>query len=429
MRRRVCIVLVILLACAGCGFFPPAPPVVEGPRLRSVDGGPGYYAGFAPTLPTSPEYFPVAVWLESVVEPGDVQLDRQMGINTYAGLTTNSDLGQVEREGSFALTGWTASGASGFMLADEADMWAGAGSAPWSGMYPGEGDICVPASSSCGFTVQESLAGTAPPGMLVYTNYGKGVTFWQSDSDAGRFVNEFQDVVSADNYWFTDPFICGPSEGGAALNGGQPLPAEECRSAANYGWTIDRMRELVEPEGSRPVWALVEVGHPFQEPAGGSIEGPEIRAAVWSSIIHGARGIVYFNHSFGGDCTTQHVLRGPCGDTVRPWVEGINAQIALLAPVLNAPFADGVAASSQDVDLATKLHDGALFVLAASTGDGAQEVTIDVACSGALTAVVIGEERSVPVTDGAIRDVFTDANAVHLYELVGGDTCGLGDGS
>ncbi|WDF34215.1 hypothetical protein PTW37_04630 [Arthrobacter agilis] len=365
------------------------------------------------------------MWLESVVEPGDVLLDRGMGINTYAGLTSNSDLEQVVREGSFAIPGWPASGASGFMLADEVDMWAGAGADDWSGLYPGEGEICSPASAACGFTVLQSLADSAPPGTMLYTNYGKGVTFWHSDADAARFVNEFQDVLSADNYWFTDPFICGPSEGGAVLNGGQPLPAEDCRRARNYGWTVDRVRSLVEPEGSKPVWALVEVGHPFQEESGGSIDGPEIRAAVWSSIINGARGIVYFNHSFGGRCTTQHVLREPCGDAVRPWVEKTNRQITALAPVLNSPFVDGFATSHQEVDIAAKLSDGTFHLLVASTGDGPQRVAIDLACGGSRTAVVDGEGRSIPVRDGVLVDEFDDANSVHLYTLLGGGTCGL----
>ena len=64
------------------------------------------------------------------------------------------------------------------------------------------------------------------------------MTFWEGDADAATFLNEFQDVVSADNYWFTDPFICGPGEGGAVLAGGQQLEPEKCRLAANYGWTV-----------------------------------------------------------------------------------------------------------------------------------------------------------------------------------------------
>jgi hypothetical protein len=188
---------------------------------------------------------------------------------------------------------------------------------------------------------------------------------------------------------------------------------------------VERVRGLVDPVGSKPVWALVEVGHPSQQSSGGSIEGPEIKAAVWSSLIHGARGIVYFNHSFGGDCISQHVLRDTCGDAVRPWVEAVNRQIEDLAPVLNAPFVDGFATSDQGIDVAARLHDGNLFLMAGSTSVDPQQVEIKLACGKAHTAVVLGEDRNIPITDNAFQDDFDDANAVHLYQLVGGDTCGL----
>ena len=63
-----------------------------------------------------------------------------------------------------------------------------------------------------------------------------------------------------------------------------------------------------------PIWGFVEVGWPFTETAaqgGRQIQPAEIQAAVWHEIIAGARGIIYFNHSFGGPEQTQHVLRDP----------------------------------------------------------------------------------------------------------------------
>ncbi len=53
----------------------------------------------------------------------------------------------------------------------------------------------------------------------------------------------------------------------------------------------------------------MEVGWPFTETAAQgarAIQPEEIQAAVWHSLIAGARGIVYFNHSFGGPDQTQH---------------------------------------------------------------------------------------------------------------------------
>src|SRR4051812_31573798 len=74
---------------------------------------------------------------------------------------------------------------------------------------------------------------------------------------------------SADTYWFTDPNIHSQWEGGALLNGAtRPLSDAETRLAANYGYTIDRMRYLDGLDGEhQPIYAFVEVGWPFTETA------------------------------------------------------------------------------------------------------------------------------------------------------------------
>jgi hypothetical protein len=388
--------------------------------LRQVDGGPGFYGRFENSLPAAPEYFPLGVWLESVVEADNVRKDKAVGLNTYVDLTANSNLDLLRPAGVHAVTSGRSPASSGHVLADEADMWAGPGSAEWTGKWPGQGEVCNPAGAPCGYSVQRTLSATIHNKTLEYANYGKGVSFWESDQEASVFVNEFQDVVSVDNYWFTDPNICGQYEGGAKLGGGRKLTDPECRLAANYGWTVDRVRSLIRPSGSKPVWALVEVGHPSTENLAPSITGPEIRAAVWSSLIHGARGIVYFNHSFGGPCLSFHILREPCGDVIRPWVTAVNAQITALAPVLNAPFLDGALAHGAGVDAAVKVHGGALYVFAGSAQAGAQQAEFTLGClPAAVTATVLDENRTVTISNGTFRDAFADGNAVHLYRIDG----------
>jgi hypothetical protein len=389
-------------------------------QLRPVDGGPDYFTKFPNSLPSDPSYFPVGVWLESLIEPADALKDRQVGLNLYVDLTSNSDITHATTQGMRALVSGTVPGA-GRVLSDEPDMWAGPGDAVWTGKWPGTGPICSPENQSCGYTVQRELRKTVPAGALVYTNYGKGVTFWETNEQAAVFVNECQDVVSADNYWFTDPNICGPSEGGAVFAAGAQLAPEKCRLAANYGWTVDRMRALVKPVASKPVWAFVEVGHPFTEANAPTISGPQIRAAVWSSLIHGARGIVYFNHNFGGDCQSQHVLRDPCGDAVRPLVTEVNGQITRLAPVLNAPFLDNALSHGPGTDAAVKVHGGSLYVLAGSAQAGQQDALFQLNCLAGTDAAVtvLDENRTVAMTKGAFSDHFADGNAVHLYRIDG----------
>jgi hypothetical protein len=409
---------------------PPSPAPAAGvPGLRPVDGGPDYYARFTAGLPVDPSFFPVGVWFESVRTSADTELDSAAGLNTYVELTEDSDLGLVRRAGMHAVHGLPGAGEEtvGRLLADEPDMWGGPGSGPWTGHYPGQGEICVDPEQRCGFTVQQAVGSGYPDdGRMRYANYGKGVTFWWDDASAARFVNEFQDVVSADNYWFTDGYICGPTEGGVLVGATGRLPDDECRLAANYGRTVDRVRALVQPAGSRPVWAFVELGHPSAEDELPTIAPEEVRAAVWSSLIHGARGIVYFNHSFGGPCESQHVLRDPCYAGTRAEVTRLNRQIARLAPVLNAPFADQVTTVAGAVDTMTKWAGGELYVVAGAAQDRAQTAAFTLSCVRTGTVHVVDEDRTIPLRAGSFRDRFADGNAVHVYRVEGTGSCGLG---
>lgn len=409
------------LGLAACVPFPAEAEPGPAPTWRAVDGGAGYYGRFDPTLPDTPDYFPVGVWLESLTDPDDVRRDLEAGLNTYVELTENSDLTLLEGSGSLAMVGRDDPLADGFVLADEADMWAGAGDATWTGLWPGQGEVCAPVGdvTACGFTVQETVRSQLPATGLTYANYGKGVAFWLGEADAARFVNDYSDVVSVDTYWFTDPNICGAGEGGGLLGGGRALAEDECRRAANYGRTVDHVRSLVQPAGTQPVWAFIELGHPFSEDDAPTITGPQVRAAVWSSVIHGARGIVYFNHSFGGDCESFHLLREPCGDAVRPWVAEVDRQLAELAPALNAPFLDGAVtvdgARDDRVDTAVKVDGADQYLLAAATQDGVGEVGFELTCAVDGPVTVLGEDRELAITDGVLTDAFADGLAVHLY--------------
>lgn len=404
---------------------PPPGSLPLGVSLRSVDGGADYYQKFAAPLPSGADYFPVGVWYESVVEPSDTVQDKAAGINTYVELTSNSNISQIQQAGMNAVTTWNAPAQSGSLMPDEVDMWAGPGNAPWTGHWPGQGEICEPAGAQCGYTIQSAQKAAAAKGSMIFSNYGKGVTFWESTSQATQFVNDYPDVISDDNYWFTDPNICGISEGGTLVTPQRQLTEDECRKASNYGWTVEKIRSLVSPKASKPVWAFVEVGHPFTDNEAPTITGPQIRAAVWSSLIHGARGLIYFNHNFGGPCLSQHVLRDACGAQVLPDVTALNTQIKSLAPVLNAPFLDGAATSNGSVDTSVQAYQGNLYVFAGSTKNASQQIALSVKCSNATSASVLGENRAIPVKNGVFSDSFADGNAVHLYQFNGSNTCGL----
>jgi hypothetical protein len=399
-----------LLACAmgvaasaaGCARG----EVLTGVTLRGLDGG-DYPAG----LPNDPAFFPIGVWLEAVHDQGDVDADRAVGLNVYVGITADSNLDLVEASGVHLLAqvselgGSTSAAVDGWLVADEADMMYGPGRDDWSGT---EGwNTCIPPQDQggeCGYTVMQESAGLAPDGELRYANYGMGVAFTNTDEEAAAFVNaDWQDIVSADVYYFTHPEI-----------------AAADRKGASYGSLIDRVRELDAMDGARqPVWGFVEVGHPFTEDWTPTITAPQMRSAVWHSIIAGARGIVYFNHNFGGDCTSEHVLRDRCDPAMTPAVTVVNEQIAELAPVLNGPYADGFVTveQGQAAVMAKRGPDGAWYVFAGANTAGAAGGDVTLRVAAGSTVEVLFEGRSLTVRNGRFVDAFADGNAVHIYRV------------
>ncbi|MFI6455613.1 hypothetical protein ACIBF6_29105 [Streptosporangium amethystogenes] len=385
------------------------------------EGGPAYYGRFAaPTAAgwTRPSFFPVGVWFESVISQADVNRDRAAGINTYVELTETSDMALVRKNGMSALTNVPLPGYGsetvGWLLDDEVDMWAKAGDAGWTGNHPGEGPLCVPEDRGCGFTVLRAQKDRLPKGdgRLHYANYGKGVMMWEKDADAAAFVNRFTDAVSSDVYWYTSASVCLDGQNFLAL------PVARCRRAANYGAVIDRQRELDALDGRRqPIYGFVEVGWPAENDTR-AIQPGQVTGAVMNSLIHEARGIIYFNHNFGGPCHSQHVLREGCGKAVRPAVAEINRRIRKLAPVLNTQsyahrFGPGL-------DTMLKHHRGSYYVFAmpgGKTAPGRRTFTLPRGIR-ATRAEVLFENRTLRVdAKGRFTDSFAAEHSHHIYRI------------
>jgi hypothetical protein len=378
--------------------------------LRDVDGGPNYYSRFANPLPSSPNFFPLGVWFESVVD-SNANLDKDAGLNLYVGLTSDSNLLTVKQNGMHAILQqweWVTNKAAidnptvaGWALSDEIDM---------------------PQGPDKGYAALDSIVERLPNDHRIrYANYGKGVIFWETDAQAQRFVNDFEDIVSADIYWFTDPHVALASEGGKLLNHGRPLTSTETRRAANYGYTVDRMRALNAMRGPpKPIWNFVEVGWPDTESAaqnGRAILPAEIKAAVWHSIIAGARGIIYFNHSFGGPNQTQHCLREPAYAAERAAVKSTNELVTELAPVLNAPFADGFLQANPSIRTMAKFYNNKYYVFAGSKENEASRPILSLSHVDSGTATVIGENRTIHISNSEFSDSFSDGNAIHIYRI------------
>lgn len=457
---RPAILGLALLAALSSGIYTPGLTLAEAPKLTVSwglpmtaprvpwEGGPAYWNQWAATKPwTNPAFFPIGVWFESVLNQSDVELDKAAGLNTYVELTADSNAGIVRANGMWNVTDTPLPGygaeTTGWLITDEADMLYGPGYDSWN--VTDGWNTCIPTQDSggrCGYTVTAIKKDQRPhDGRPFYVNLGKGVIFWGSttacapntpspctpaNSETGKFVNGYSQFVSTDNYWYTDNDLCTGGQGGQLMQGQGPVDASgshsltntQCHRASNYGLTIDKMRRLDTSDGyPQPIWAFIEDGHPVTDNSSPTITGPQVQGAVWASLIHGARGIIYFNHSFGGSCLSYHTLREPCGAAVRPAVTAVNAQIRDLAPVLNTqsyrwtfnPYLDTMLKQGPD---------GAYYIFSIQrTGtSGNYTFTLPAGLDGA-TAEVLYENRTVPISGKKFTDFFGTENAYHIYRI------------
>jgi hypothetical protein len=414
--------------------------VPEGVTLREVDGTADYYSQFSNPLPTT-DYFPLGVWGSYDMTDPNIAIDQDHGINLYVWVDDNTEAAftNVLEAGSYIFHSlelaqtYVNSATAGWMLIDEPDMTLQDGDDPWNGTVAW--NTCTPIQDlggKCGFTAMQTRTDLIPAldNRLKWANFGKDMIDWDPDSSGIEFLS-YVDVACFDYYWYSDPHpypehISAPSTFPEA---GNAIQNEEVRRASNYGYCVDKLRYLDGLSGSNPnqrmpIWGFVEVGNPWSGDQGGgdsrTIDPDEMRAAVWHCIIAEARGIVYFNHSFGGDPLTFNVIREPTGyETQKAELATTNALISSLADVLNGPFADDYVTTPAFVRTMAKYDEAnaKFYVFAGNLDHTSRSATFTLAGGVGTNAVVLGESRSVSITGGQFTDTFSNGEAVHIYRI------------
>lgn len=464
----------------------------SGVTLRQIDGGANYFSQKSPKSAWMDKVILLGGWMLEPMGSTQVQYDIDMGNNIYWTLAGNpsqttpcggspcrASYSTILAGGMHAIapeaftsandqmdTGATNSGlingseTVGWMGSDESDMMFGPGWAAWTG-GTAWGSCAGGTSSQCGYTVDQFYysgntgagVGSATlnypfDGRIVYQNYGKGVLFWETQSQAAAFMN-YSDILSADAYWSVDTDIQLPSQGGCALlpndstvcrgGAGTGLSAAQSQLAANYEYNINRLRQLQALAGSsKPAVAFVETGCPGSN---NKCTTPDhFTAAAWHSIIAGARGIVWFQHNFSGPCVDYNVFYDGSDPSsslykceISPYVKihnivkavkTVNKRITALNDVLLSPFADGYVSASGTVSLMTKYNaaQNAFYVFAGSGQPGVvpaagQKVTFTLAGAPSVTIKVLHEDRTISAVQGTFTDFFDDANTIHIYKI------------
>jgi hypothetical protein len=364
---------------------------------------PAVYARFSHGPSSDPSFFPIAVWLQS---PANAAAYAGVGINTFVGLyqgPTESQLSTLAAAGMPALCDQAGVYAShlndptivGWTQQDEPD------NAQPDGM--GGYGPCVDPSVIQGIYATFRAHDSTRP---VYLNLGQGVAWegWygRGSACAGRLDMYPQYALGADIVSFD---IYPLNESDASVKGHLWLVA----------LGVDRLREGTGYR--KPVWNWIEstgIDDPANTPT-----PAQTRAKVWMSLVHGSAGIGYFAHVFSPGFIEAGLLANA---TTKAAVKAINAEVTLLAPVLNtASISNAATVVSQNaavpVDVMVKRKGATLHLFAVAMRPGATRATFTLREARDGTATVLGESRTVPVVGGSFQDDFAADFAVHLYRL------------
>lgn len=177
---------------------------------------------------------------------------------------------------------------------------------------------------------------------------------------------------------------------------------------------------LGQTESKKPLWVGLQAykdvnkrGHRFPTPE-------EYQCMAYTSLIVGARGLIYFIGSgmAGPDGQGNGILNKP-EEGNWAYLKSLVLEIRGLEPMLTAPepeLAVKMTPKPAAVCFTLRRHDGALYLIAANKDP--RRSTVRFTIPGAISAEEITEGRAVKVNSGVLEDAFP-AYGVRIYRVNG----------
>lgn len=395
------------------------------PRI-AWEGGSNYWSRFTRATAsgwTDTSYFPISVFYGRP-DPTHVASLKDAGVNLFMGVEHNGPLSNVTDEGVYAMPGldWSLeevgedNRAVAWFISDEFDMGMGVDN-PEAGEYGWLAEQQALVDQARGYN----------DGRFCHANFGNGIlrTYWSQGTMADHIA--LMDSASADKYTYTSPAVAD------IIDGGHDAPdwpnGTPVNRAYSYGWQADQMRRFQDPSNLKPIWTFVETARPYLTEDGAlTIEPGQIEGAVWSALIHEARGIAYFQHNndetYGGNYSIVDI------PTVHAKVKQINAKVMSLAPVLNTQSYYNTTVTVNNftyyrysfgnaTDTMLKTYDWHLYIFAGlgmGHATGSKTFTLPAGVLG-TTVEVVGEGRTIAIDDGEFSDTFDYEYTHHVYKI------------
>ena len=352
---------------------------------------------------TSPNFFPLSVWLQS---PGHIQEFQSIGVNMFLGFWGDLDAASMSTYGSMSMPVVPTQNSVGLSSPQRSWIWG------WDQMDEpdnaqpngsgGYGPCITPSTLTADYAAIRANDIKSP----VFLNFGQGVS---NTSYSGR------GSCTGDTAYYAQASAAGD------------IISFDVYPVANYSGQLERVAIGLDNLktwtaqcncGKKTIWNFIETT-PFD---GGATPTPaQIQSEVWMSLIHGSQGIIYFVHVLSPTFREDGIFSYPASVQA---VTSIDAQISSLAPVLNSlTVTSDVQVSSSStgvpIDMMEKNYGGSKYVFAVGRANGSTVGTFTVPGSPTTTVTVIGESRQIAMSNGQFHDSFT-AYQVHLYQFTAG---------
>ena len=280
-----------------------------------------------------------------------------------------------------------------------------------------------------GYAELEASSRSLPDdGRLRYNNYGKGVTFWETERRGGTVRQRLPGPRVGRHLLVHRPehLLAVRRAARCWRAATRALTPAECRRAANYGATVDADARPRQPRGVeagvgvRRGWPPVHGVRTRRDPAGRGpgrrLAEPDRRRARHHLLQPQLRRP---EPDASTSCATPPTRRSGRA------VTDTNRRIAELAP--RAERADGRPPGGRrgrGPRRSFKWANGHFYVFAGSAGTASAGGS---RCPASVTRAPPSSTRAARSRSPAasFTDSFADGNAIHIYRIDGGSTCGL----
>ena len=270
------------------------------------------------------------------------------------------------------------------------------------------------------------------PNRPVYLSLGAGVAqkdWWGRGAATGDTASYRQYAKGADILQF-DIYPMNTYKDLSLASFKQPFLNAVGQNPGIIGAGVDNLRRF--SDFKKPVIACLESTNYEGDSRYTTTPTTYIRPEAWISIIHGARGLLYFCHLI----TPNFVETGLLNDAaMSAEIKKNNELILAHAPILNTQtVSNGVTMKTSNKGLTSylksmvKRYQGNTYIYSVIENGNSTTGTFTLrGFTGTSTIEVVGENRTITATNGVFSDTFSNWD-VHIYKVATqGEISGVSD--